>query len=178
MGPPATVLEMGKFIHSCEGEMVCESTNPKVPQFNAQIFLENKTAVGKVDEVLGPINQVYFTIKPSEGIQATSFKYGDKFYIAGEKLLPMERFLPKPKPPPGSVNKVKKAGRGGAGGRGGRGGSGFARGGRGGGRGGAGGFGGRGGRGGGRGGAPRGGRGGFGGFSRGGRGGGGRGRGN
>ncbi|KAG7284108.1 H/ACA snoRNP pseudouridylase subunit [Staphylotrichum longicolle] len=121
MGPPATVLEMGKFIHACEGEMVVESTNPKVPHFNAPIYLENKTAVGKVDEVLGPINQVYFTIKPSEGIQATSFKYGDKFFIAGEKLLPLERFLPKPKPPPGSVSKVKKPSRGGAA-RGGRGG--------------------------------------------------------
>ncbi|KAK3904792.1 Gar1-domain-containing protein [Staphylotrichum tortipilum] len=176
MGPPATVLEMGKFIHACEGEMVVESTNPKVPHFNAPIYLENKTAVGKVDEVLGPINQVYFTIKPSEGIQATSFKYGDKFFIAGEKLLPLERFLPKPKPPPGTVSKVKKPSRGGAGGRGGRGGpGGFSRGGRGGGgRGGFGGSRGGGGFGGGRGGAPRGGRGGF---SRGGgRGGGGRGR--
>ncbi|CCF47095.1 H/ACA ribonucleoprotein complex subunit 1, partial [Colletotrichum higginsianum] len=57
MGPPATILEMGKFMHACEGEMICESINPKVPHFNAQIFLENKTAVGKVDEVLGPINQ-------------------------------------------------------------------------------------------------------------------------
>ena len=121
MGPPATVLEMGKFVHACEGEMVCESINPKIPQFNAPIYLENKTSIGKVDEILGPLNQVYFTIKPSEGIQATSFKHGDKFYISGEKLLPFERFLPKPKPPPGSVAKVKKAGRGGAA-RGGRGG--------------------------------------------------------
>lgn len=77
-----------------------------------------QTPVGKVDEVLGPINQVYFTIKPQEGIVATSFKSGDKFYIGGDKLLPLEkyvlpyqkhlvgfivltiraRFLPKPKP--------------------------------------------------------------------------------
>ncbi|KAL2752197.1 hypothetical protein ACRALDRAFT_1073061 [Sodiomyces alcalophilus JCM 7366] len=175
MGPPAQILvrvEMGKFLHACEGEMVCASINPKVPQFNAQMFLENKTAIGKIDEVLGPINQVYFTIKPSEGIQATSFKEGDKFYISSEKVLPMERFLPKPKGPPGP--KVKRAGRGGpmrAGGRGGpRGGrGGFSRGGRGGGgfsggRGGGGFGGGRGGRGG----APRGGGRGRGGFSRGG----------
>ncbi|KAK7215609.1 hypothetical protein V2G26_003612 [Clonostachys chloroleuca] len=171
-GPPATVLEMGKFMHACEGEMVCESINPKVPHFNAQIYLENKTAVGKVDEVLGPINQVYFTIKPTEGIQATSFKEGDKFYIAGEKLLPLEKFLPKPKPPPGAPKPKRAGGRGGPRGAFGRGGP----------RGG----GGRGGPG-GRGGFSRGGgRGGSGGFSRGGggrggggfsRGGGGRGRG-
>ncbi|KAH7157195.1 putative snoRNP protein [Dactylonectria macrodidyma] len=176
MGPPAQILEMGKFIHACEGEMVCESINPKVPHFNAQIFLENKTAVGKVDEVLGPINQVYFTIKPTEGIQATSFKEGDKFYIGSEKLLPLDKFLPKPKPAPGAP-KLKRAGggrggprgggRGGFGGRGGGRGGGFSRGGGGGFSRGGSGFGGRGGgRGGG--GFSRGGSGGGGGFSRGG----------
>lgn len=52
-----------------------------------------QTPVGKVDEVLGPINQVYFTIKPQEGIVATSFKAGDKFYIGGDKLLPLEKYV-------------------------------------------------------------------------------------
>jgi hypothetical protein len=41
-GPPDTVLEMGTFMHACEGEIVCESTNTKVPYFNAPIYLENK----------------------------------------------------------------------------------------------------------------------------------------
>jgi hypothetical protein len=35
-------LEMGAFMHACEGEMVCESINPKIPYFNAPIYLENK----------------------------------------------------------------------------------------------------------------------------------------
>merc|ERR1712225_149587 len=125
-GPPAQVFELGTFLHASEGEMVCESVNPKIPYFNAPIYLENKTAVGKVDEILGPINQVYFTIKPQEGIVATSFKNGDKFYIGGDKLLPLERFLPKPKPAPGAPKVKKPAGRGGArGGFAGRGGSSF-----------------------------------------------------
>ncbi|EKD15112.1 H/ACA ribonucleoprotein complex subunit 1 [Drepanopeziza brunnea f. sp. 'multigermtubi' MB_m1] len=175
-GPPDAVLEMGSFMHACEGEIVCESINTKIPYFNAPIYLQNKTSIGKVDEassnprflqcaltrqeallgrtfvaiILGPINNVYFTIKCSEGIQAASFKSGDKFYIGGDKLLPLEKFLPKPKPPPGAA-KPKRAGgaRGGRGGpmRGGRGGArgaprgrgGFSAGGRGG-RGGSGGF--------------------------------------
>ncbi|KAF1977001.1 Gar1-domain-containing protein [Bimuria novae-zelandiae CBS 107.79] len=168
-GPPDTVLPMGEFMHDVEGEMMCTSTNEKIPYFNAPIYLENKTPVGKVDEILGPITQVYFTIKPSEGIQAKSFNKGDKFYIGGDKLLPLEKFLPKPKPAPGAPKVKKPAGRGGARGgtRGGRGrgaprGGGFSS------RGGPGGRGGRGGFSGGRG----GGRGGSGGFSRGGRGGG------
>lgn len=168
-GPPETVLEMGSFMHSCEGDIVCRSINVKIPYFNAPIFLENKTQVGKVDEILGPLNEVFFTIKPSEGVQASSFKDGDKFYISPDKLLPLERFLPKPKdltPKP----KRKTGGAGGSrGGFGGRGGARGGFGGRGGARGGArGGFGGRGGARGGFGG-DRGGRGGFG--SRGGRGG-------
>ena len=52
-----------------------------------------QTSIGKVDEILGPINQVYFTIKPQEGIQASSFKSGDKFYIGGDKLLPLEKYM-------------------------------------------------------------------------------------
>ncbi|KAG4423410.1 hypothetical protein IFR04_003514 [Cadophora malorum] len=190
-GPPDAVLEMGSYLHACEGEIVCESINTKIPYFNAPIYLQNKvhdlvwvkeerkcgtgihlgvgsrntrrqpqplnpkltsskTQIGKVEEVLGPINSVYFTIKTNEGIQAASFKSGDKFYIGGDKLLPLEKFLPKPKPPPGTA-KPKRAGgaRGGRGGpmRGGRGGArgaprgrgGFSAGGRGG-RGGSGGF--------------------------------------
>ncbi|ODV77913.1 Gar1-domain-containing protein [Suhomyces tanzawaensis NRRL Y-17324] len=167
---------MGAFNKACEGDIVCRSINVKIPYFNAPIYLENKTQVGKVDEILGPLNEVYFTIKTSEGVKADSFKDGDKFYIAPDKLLPLERFLPKAAPVgPKPKKKSTGGGRGGFGGaRGGRGGFGGARGGRGGfggGRGGArGGFGGaRGGARGGFGGA-RGGRGGFGG-DRGGRGG-------
>jgi H/ACA ribonucleoprotein complex subunit 1 len=34
-----------------------------------------------------------------EGMLSTSFKKDDKVYIGGDKLLPIERFLPKPKAP-------------------------------------------------------------------------------
>ncbi|GAA6027902.1 hypothetical protein JCM8097_001773 [Rhodosporidiobolus ruineniae] len=160
-GPPAEVVEIGTFMHAVEGEMLCQSTlGNKVPYFNAPIYLPTKAAIGKVDEILGPINEVYFTIKPSAGIVATSFTAGDKVCIGTDKLLPIERFLPQPKAPAGAKPK-KRGGAGGA--RGGRGGAPRGRGSFGGGRGG--GF--SGGRGGG---APRGGRGGFGGGRGGGRG--------
>lgn len=78
-----------------------------------------------------PLDEVYFTIKPSAGIQATSFTAGDKVCIATDKLLPIERFLPQPK----AAGVAKKSrGRGGAAGGRGRGGD-RGRGGRGGGRG-------------------------------------------
>ena len=150
-GPPASVIPFGKFVHAVEGELFCAGTDPKhVPYFNAPILyvvqslcadlsLENKTQIGKVDEILGPINEVYFTIKTEPGVVATSFKSEDVVYIGDDRLLPIERFLPKPK---STVKGPKKrgatrggaaAGRGGrGGGRGGFGGRGASRGGRGG----------------------------------------------
>ncbi|WVQ73072.1 H/ACA ribonucleoprotein complex subunit 1 [Cryptococcus sp. DSM 104548] len=167
-GPPDTVLEIGSFQHDVESEMLCSLVTPtKIPYFNAPIYLQNKTQIGKVDEILGPINEVYFTVKMDAGMLASSFKKDDKVYISGEKLLPIERFLPKPKVAGGKVAKRGGAagrgaprGRGGPPGRGGRGG--FSS------RGGSGGF--SGGRSGARGGGFSGGRGaprGRGGFSRG-----------
>jgi H/ACA ribonucleoprotein complex subunit 1 len=98
-GPPDSVVEMGLFLHPSEGDMVCSRapSQSKIPYFNAPIYLENKTQIGKVDEILGPMNQLFFTIKLQEGVVATSFKPKDKVYIAQDKLLPLDRFLTKPK---------------------------------------------------------------------------------
>lgn len=100
---PAITSEMGSFMHAVESEMLCSSSMPtKVPYFNAPIYLQNKTQIGKVDEILGPINEVFFTVKMNDGMLASSFKKDDKVYIGGDKLLPIERFLPKPKAPAGA----------------------------------------------------------------------------
>ena len=66
--------------------MVCRCTNEKVPYFNAPVYLENKTLIGKVEEILGPTTEVMFTVKTSEGVIATSFKANDKVYIGPDKL--------------------------------------------------------------------------------------------
>ncbi|XP_062405412.1 H/ACA ribonucleoprotein complex subunit 1 [Sardina pilchardus] len=167
-GPPEYVVGLGEFVHPCEDDIVCKCTTEesKVPYFNAPVYLENKEQIGKVDEIFGNLRDFYFSVKLSENMKASSFKKLQKFYIDPAKLLPLQRFLPRP---PGE----KGPPRGGRGGRGGGRGGGF-RGGRGGGFGG-----GRGGGGfrGGSGGGFRGGRGGSGGGFRGGSGGGFRGRG-
>ena len=126
-GPPDSVVEMGAFQHAVEGDMLIKSTNEKVPYFNAPIYLENKSDVGKVDEILGTIQEVYFSVKPADGISATSFKPGDKLYINPEKLLPLQRFLPQPKGSGGGgggKGKGKGGGKGGKGGGKGKGGKG------------------------------------------------------
>lgn len=105
-----------------------------IPYFNAPVFLENKTQVGKVDDIFGPMNERYFSIKLSEGVVATSFNESQKFFGDPMKLLPLSRFLPGAQQ--ASAGK-RGGGRGGARGGGRGGGRGFS-----GGRGGAGGRGG------------------------------------
>ncbi|KDN51829.1 hypothetical protein RSAG8_00378, partial [Rhizoctonia solani AG-8 WAC10335] len=78
--------------------MLCSSLIPdKVPHFNAPIYLQNKSQIGKIDEILGPVNEVYFSVKMEPGMVAASFKKGDKVYVSDQKLLPIERFIPRPK---------------------------------------------------------------------------------
>ncbi|KAG6533490.1 hypothetical protein ZIOFF_007362 [Zingiber officinale] len=96
-GPPSEVVEISTFLHACEGDAVTKLTNEKIPYFNASIYLENKTQIGKVDEIFGPINESLFSIKMLEGIIANSYSPGDKFFIDPAKLLPLARFLPRPK---------------------------------------------------------------------------------
>ncbi|KAL0117688.1 hypothetical protein PUN28_008830 [Cardiocondyla obscurior] len=165
-GPPETVTPLGHFTWTVENDLVLKVDIEQVPFFNAPIYTENKQQIGKIDEIFGNIRDYYVSVKLSENVKAGSFQKDVQFYIDPAKLLPLQRFLPKP---PG------EKGRGGGPGRvmkrGGSRGGGFGRGGRGSGRGG-GGFGNRGG--GGSGGFR--GRGGSGGFNRSGGGRGGRGR--
>ncbi|KAF8074284.1 hypothetical protein N665_1115s0001, partial [Sinapis alba] len=111
-GPPSEVVEVATFLHACEGDAVTKLSQEKIPYFNAPIYLQNKTQIGKVDEIFGAINESLFSIKMMEGIVATSYAPGDKFFIDPGKLLPLARFLPQPK-------GQSAGGRGGRGGRGG-----------------------------------------------------------
>ncbi|CAI0433142.1 unnamed protein product [Linum tenue] len=90
------LAEISTFLHACEGDAVTKLSNEKIPYFNAPIFLQNKTQIGKVDEIFGPINESFFSIKMMEGIVASSYAPGDKFFIDPNKLLPLARFLPQP----------------------------------------------------------------------------------
>lgn len=114
-------------MHACENEMIYKSTHEKVPYFNAGAYLENKTKIGKIDEIFGAINEVMFTVKPEMGVMATSFKAGDKVYIGTDKLLPLSRFVDTGKKSAGrGAGRGRGGGRGAARGRGGGRGRGFS----------------------------------------------------
>uniref|UniRef100_A0A673GAS3 H/ACA ribonucleoprotein complex subunit n=1 Tax=Sinocyclocheilus rhinocerous TaxID=307959 RepID=A0A673GAS3_9TELE len=126
-GPPEYVVALGEFMHPCEDDMVCKcvTEDNKVPYFNAPVFLENKEQIGKVDEIFGQLHDFYFSVKLSENMNASSFKKLQKFFIDPMKLMPLQRFLPRPpgeKGPPRGGRGGNGGGRGGFGGRGGGGG--------------------------------------------------------
>uniref|UniRef100_A0A8D2NUM8 H/ACA ribonucleoprotein complex subunit n=2 Tax=Neoaves TaxID=3078114 RepID=A0A8D2NUM8_ZOSLA len=118
-GPPERVVLLGEFMHPCEDDLVCKckTEENKVPYFNAPVYLDNKEQIGKVDEIFGQLRDFYFSVKLSENMKASSFKKMQKFYIDPAKLLPLQRFLPRP---PGEKGAPRGGGRGGRGaGRGG-----------------------------------------------------------
>lgn len=130
-------------MHSVEGMMFCKSNLTNQVPFYCRVFKDNKAELGKIDEIMGPINEVYFSVKTNDGVNASSFKSGETIFADPTTLKDLHIFLPKPaKGEKKPTARGGAAGRGGAGGRGGFGGS-AGRGGSFGGRGGS--FGGRGG---------------------------------
>ncbi|KAJ1507959.1 H/ACA snoRNP pseudouridylase subunit [Coelomomyces lativittatus] len=98
--PTAPLIELGHVSHSSEQELVCKSSQSMIPFFNAPVYTSlqpQSSPIGSIDEILGPLNEVYFTIKLSPGVLASQFVGKEPVYIAQDKLLPMTRFLPKAK---------------------------------------------------------------------------------
>lgn len=121
LGPPEQIIEVGSIMHDCpDNQVLCRSVlKDQVPYFNGRIFLENKQEIGKIDEILGPINEFMFSIKLSDLVKAKSFATNTMLYTDAQQVLPLTRFLPKP---PGQSKGIAISSRGRGGSRGGRGG--------------------------------------------------------
>jgi H/ACA ribonucleoprotein complex subunit 1 len=110
--PPNSVIPIGIVMHPCEEYIVLKNTyEGRVPKFNHPLYLENKTKIGVIDDVFGPIDQFMFSVKCDTGMKPTSFKEGQIIYMNPEHFLPIDRFLPKPKGQKGSGGS--RGGRGG-----------------------------------------------------------------
>ncbi|SBT47113.1 H/ACA ribonucleoprotein complex subunit 1, putative (GAR1) [Plasmodium ovale wallikeri] len=92
------IILSGTFFKCCENDLVIKNKLENlVPYFNGRIFLENKEEIGKVDEILGPINEFYFSVKLKEGILAKSFSSDTQFFIDQSQTIPISKFLPQEK---------------------------------------------------------------------------------
>ncbi|GAW83303.1 H/ACA ribonucleoprotein complex subunit 1 [Plasmodium gonderi] len=106
------IILSGIFYKYCENDLVIKNKLENlVPYFNGRIYLENKEEIGKVDEILGPINEFYFSVKLKEGIHAKSFSNNTQFFIDQSQTLPLSRFLPQEKKTTHQPKKKKKSNR-------------------------------------------------------------------
>ncbi|KAF9763799.1 H/ACA ribonucleoprotein complex subunit GAR1 [Nosema granulosis] len=82
--------ELGKFLHMCEDLVVVKLTGSDIPFPNAHVLNSDNKVIGKVEEVLGPQNEVYAAIK----LDSLKEKYEDgTFYCYENKFIPKERFM-------------------------------------------------------------------------------------
>ena len=58
--------------------MICNIIGSQVPLLMRAIYLQNKSKIGKVDDVFGPMSAPGIAIMLESGIKADSFKPGDK----------------------------------------------------------------------------------------------------
>ncbi|WEL37885.1 snoRNP Gar1 nucleolar protein [Encephalitozoon hellem] len=85
--------ELGKVLYMCQGQPVVRLTSRDIPYPNSPVLNLSSRIIGKVDEILGRIDDVHATIKldnPSGEVNEgeTLLSYVDKF-------IPKRRFLPR-----------------------------------------------------------------------------------
>lgn len=103
------MIPFGYFDYSCQDDLILKAEIEDVPYFNAPIFLENKSQVGKIDEIFGTLRDYSVSVKLGDNMKASSFVPKQKLFIDPAKILPLVRFLPQP-PKPKGVGKKKAKG--------------------------------------------------------------------
>lgn len=71
-------MPVATYDQTVEGLMCCSIAESQVPLLMRSIYMENKTLIGKVDDVFGPVTKPGIAIKPAEGVKGESFQRGDK----------------------------------------------------------------------------------------------------
>ena len=72
------VVPVATYSNTVEGLICCSILEKKVPLLMRSIYMENKSLIGKVDDVFGPVTAPGIAVKPVEGVKGQSFKEGDK----------------------------------------------------------------------------------------------------
>lgn len=73
-GPPDRVVPFGYFDYACQDDLVLKAEIEDVPYFNAPIFLENKSQIGKIDEIFGTLRDYYVSVKLSDNMNTSGFQ--------------------------------------------------------------------------------------------------------
>lgn len=102
-------VQMGSYIHSAGDLLILKLESRDVPYPNSPVIF-NKDPVGKVDEVFGPVDDVYVSVKLDAKHKIENFKLQSTFQGYKEKFMPKHRFLPREEVEKRKLMKDKKEG--------------------------------------------------------------------
>lgn len=87
-------IHMGSFLHACEELAVLKLEHRNIPYPNSPVLARGKV-VGKIDEVFGPMNNTYVSVRFEGGAKVADYKAEDKFESYKDKFIFRDRFLPR-----------------------------------------------------------------------------------
>ena len=85
--------ELGKVLYVYQEQLVVKLVAKDIPYPNSAVLDSSSRAIGKVDEVLGRIDDVHVTVKLNG--PAGESREGEMMFSYVDKFIPRKRFLPR-----------------------------------------------------------------------------------
>jgi len=92
--PSGESIHLGTFMHTAGDLLVLKLDHRDIPYPNAPV-LQSRKQIGKIDEVFGPVDDVYVSVRLDSGKKSDEFSAGTKFEGYREKFMSKDRFLPR-----------------------------------------------------------------------------------
>ncbi|ELA42548.1 uncharacterized protein VICG_00300 [Vittaforma corneae ATCC 50505] len=87
-------VHLGTLVHPAGDLLVLKLGHRDIPYPNAPVLFE-KQQIGKIDEVFGPVDDVYVSVKLDPSRKAADFTANSKFEAYKDKFIFKDRFLPR-----------------------------------------------------------------------------------
>jgi H/ACA ribonucleoprotein complex subunit 1 len=89
----SSTVELGKVVHTCQKQLVISLVCTDIPYPNSPVLSSSKKIIGRVDEVLGQLNDPYAAVALSA--EDEEHKKGEMLFAYADKFIPKRRFLPR-----------------------------------------------------------------------------------
>lgn len=87
-------VPLGTLIHPVGDLLVLKLQHKDIPYPNSPVLFSKKQ-VGRVDDVFGPVDDVYVSVKLDASQQVANFAANANFEAFKEKFIPKAKFLPR-----------------------------------------------------------------------------------
>lgn len=87
-------VHLGTYIHPCEDLLVLKLEHRDIPYPNSPV-LQNGRQIGKIDEVFGPVDNVFASVRLEGDRSVSDFKVEARLEGYRDKFIFRDRFLPR-----------------------------------------------------------------------------------